>query len=56
MNWMLKRFDESNLPPTFRPYSASEVARLRKAPLGTHAAEERKRLLAKIAKNSEQQR
>jgi hypothetical protein len=46
LNWMLNQYDEANLPPDFQPYAAEEVARLREAPLGTRAGEERVRLLS----------
>ena len=52
MNWVLKRFDAENLPGNFRPYTAAEITRLRKAPLGTRAGDERNRLLAQIEKNT----
>jgi len=33
LNWMLRTFSPAQLPADFRPYTASEVGRLRKSPL-----------------------
>ena len=33
LNWMLRRFDAEHLPADFVPYSASEMATLRRSPL-----------------------
>jgi mono/diheme cytochrome c family protein len=44
LNWMLDRFDRAHVPAGFVPYTADEVARLRKRPLLDVEAE-RKRLL-----------
>jgi mono/diheme cytochrome c family protein len=33
VNWMLARFDKQHLPQDFRPYTAEEIGRLRRAPL-----------------------
>jgi cytochrome c len=33
LNWMLVRFDREHLPPQYRPFTASEVGRLRKNPM-----------------------
>ncbi len=33
LNWMLAYFDPSHLPPDFRPFTAEEVAPLRRRPL-----------------------
>ena len=48
LNWLLRRFDPTALPPRFAPYTADEVGRLRRTPLidvdGT-----RRRLLALLA-------
>lgn len=48
LNWTLARFDAAGLPPTFAPYDAAEVGRLRAAPLVDVAAE-RARVLAGAA-------
>lgn len=39
LNWMLRSFSASTLPADFAPYSESEVAALRSAPLDNVAAE-----------------
>jgi len=33
LNWVLREFSAAELPPTFKPYTADEVARLRREPL-----------------------
>jgi mono/diheme cytochrome c family protein len=33
VNWMLTRFDAQHVPKDFQPYSADEIAHLRKSPL-----------------------
>lgn len=33
LNWSLRRFDPKSLPADFRPYTAEEVGRLRRAPM-----------------------
>ena len=33
LNWMLRRFDAEHLPADFVPYSAAEIAPLRRSPL-----------------------
>lgn len=33
LNWLLEHFDRAHVPADFTPYSAAEVARLRKQPL-----------------------
>lgn len=48
LNWTLYRFDRSNLPIGFRPYDASELAKLRKSPLRTERAAVRDALIAKL--------
>ena len=48
MNWLLWRFDATHLSPTFRPYTAAEIAALRSRPLRTEAASTRARLMRKI--------
>jgi mono/diheme cytochrome c family protein len=47
LNWMLPTFSPATLPNDFLPYSASEVARLRREPFDDVAAE-RTRLLEAI--------
>jgi hypothetical protein len=46
LNWTLYRFDRANLPADFKPYSPSELGRLRKAPLRTERATTRAELVA----------
>ena len=46
LNWMLWRFDPEHLPPTFVPFSAAEVGRLRREPLRLEASTMRAELLA----------
>ncbi len=46
-NWMLKTFDPASINQDFKPYSAEEVAMLRKVKL-IKVSETRKRLLKKI--------
>lgn len=48
LNWTLYRFDAAHLPAGFKPYTAAEVATLRKAPLRLERAETRARLIAQI--------
>jgi mono/diheme cytochrome c family protein len=48
LNWTLARFDAEGLPPGFAPYTAAEVASLRRAPL-TDVDGERRRLLEALA-------
>jgi cytochrome c553 len=47
MNWMLWRFDREHVPANFQPYSAEEVARLRRSPLRLEASQMRADLLKK---------
>jgi mono/diheme cytochrome c family protein len=49
-NWMLREFDEENLPVDFKEYSASEVGALRKSPLGSEAGTVRKGLMLEIGR------
>ena len=49
LNWLLWRFDALHLDSTFKPYSAEEVARLRRRPLRTEAARLRSRLVRQIS-------
>lgn len=46
LNWTLLRFDPGHVPANFRPYSANEIARLRRRPLRVEAAATRARLVA----------
>lgn len=48
LNWTLHRFDGAHVPADFKPYSAEEVGKLRKAPLRTEAPVVRAALVAKI--------
>lgn len=48
MNWTLYRFDRSNLPGDFRPYSAIEISALRKRPLRAERAAVREGLVAQM--------
>ena len=48
LNWTLYRFDRANVPPDFKPYAPAEIGRLRKAPLRTDAAAERRALIRKL--------
>lgn len=48
LNWTLYRFDAANVPSGFVPYTAKEIAALRKAPLRLDRAETRARLVAQI--------
>lgn len=45
LNWTLFRFDAAHVPAGFQPYSAQEMAGLRKAPLRTEAAAQRRALI-----------
>ena len=51
LNWTLYRFDRDNIPADFKPYSAEEMAHLRKTPLRTERLSARDALVAKIAKS-----
>jgi hypothetical protein len=48
LNWTLYRFDRGNLPRTFLPYTAEEIAKLRKVPLRTERATVREALIAEM--------
>ena len=48
LNWSLYRFDRANLPADFKPYSAAEIGRLRRAPLRTERATLRAELIARM--------
>ena len=49
-NWMLREFDEENIPADFARYSASEVGALRKSPLGSEASTVRDGLMEEISR------
>lgn len=49
LNWTLYRFDRANIPADFKPYSAEEMAHLRKTPLRTERLSTRQTLIAKMA-------
>ena len=49
LNWVLWRFDPGHMSPEFLPYTAGEIATLRRAPLRTEADATRAALLAKAA-------
>lgn len=44
MNWMLWRFDKEDLPASFQPYTAAEIAPLRAHPLRLEASQMRSSL------------
>lgn len=44
LNWTLRRFDASHVPPDFEPYTAAEIGGLRATPL-VEVTSERVRLL-----------
>ena len=46
LNWTLQRFDRSNMPADFEPYSAGEIAQLRRQPLRLEREATRASLLA----------
>lgn len=48
LNWTLYRFDSAHVPANFKPYTAAEIAALRKAPLRLDRAAMRARLIARI--------
>jgi len=48
LNWTLYRFDGAHVPADFKPYSASEIGKLRKVPLRTDAPAMRAELVEKI--------
>ncbi|WP_285710937.1 c-type cytochrome [Erythrobacter oryzae] len=51
LNWTLQRFDPGNLPVDFRPYSAGEIAQLRRHPLRLEREATRASLIAAIGEN-----
>lgn len=48
LNWTLYRFDPANVPAGFKPYTAAELAALRKAPLRLERAGMRAQLVERI--------
>lgn len=48
LNWTVYRFDGAHVPADFKPYTAAEVGKLRRAPLRTEAPVVRAALMAKI--------
>ena len=48
LNWTLRRFDPDNLPNDFKPYTAAEIGRLRRAPLRTEAPRVRAELITRM--------
>ncbi|WP_416908460.1 MAG: c-type cytochrome [Polymorphobacter sp.] len=48
LNWTLHRFDSAHLPKGFRPYTAAEVARLRRTPLRLDRVERRNQLVSRF--------
>jgi hypothetical protein len=48
LNWTLYRFDSANIPADFQPYSAEEIADLRKSPLRIERLRIRGALVAKM--------
>ncbi len=49
MNWMLRAFSAAELPADFRPYTADEVARLRRQPVAD-PRQRRRDILARLDK------
>lgn len=52
LNWMLPRFDPQHMPAGFAPYTASEVAALRKQPLRLERAKTRAGLIFEIERQA----
>lgn len=50
VNWTIYQFDRAHVPASFRPYTASEIGRLRQHPLRLERAARRARLVAGFAK------
>ncbi|MFD0850248.1 c-type cytochrome [Sphingosinicella xenopeptidilytica] len=48
LNWSLATFDPANMPADFKPYTAAEMAALRKRPLRTDAAAARAVVVARM--------
>lgn len=51
LNWMLREFSPGQMPAHFRPYTAKEVAALRKHPLTSHTDQERARLIRQLKRS-----
>ena len=52
LNWTLHRFDRANVPADFAPYSAGEVAQLRRQPLRLEREATRASLVAAIGERA----
>jgi hypothetical protein len=52
LNWTLYRFDAGHLPADFRPYTAAEIARLRRSPLRLERAEVREKLVSQVRRGT----
>lgn len=52
VNWTIFRFDRAHVPAGFRPYTASEIGRLRQKPLRLERAATRTQLVAGFAKTA----
>jgi hypothetical protein len=48
LNWTLYRFDPGHVPSDFKPYTAAEIGRLRRAPLRAEASRVRAELIARM--------
>lgn len=49
LNWTLATFDAGHMPAAFEPFTASDIAAGRKAPLVSEAARMRETIMAKFA-------
>lgn len=52
LNWTVQRFDRSNLPADFAPYSAAEISQLRRRPLRLEREATRASLVAAIGERA----
>lgn len=52
LNWTVQRFDRANVPASFEPYSAEEVARLRRQPLRLEREATRASLVAAMGERA----
>lgn len=52
LNWTLQRFDRSNMPADFEPYSAAEISQLRRQPLRLEREATRASLLAAMGERT----
>lgn len=52
LNWTIQRFDRGNMPADFRPYSAEEIARLRRHPLRLEREQTRADLVAAMGERA----